>query len=116
MSRLECGYSVMVDGKLLEINAGSVIEKYEWYQNGVKKEEEGQYLFFKGINQEQDNGTYNCSIILKNGQIIKSEPFNLTVYKCNYNFLASSFFNLLFSLNTSKPKYYKYSANRFKLN
>jgi len=116
VSRLECGYSVMVDGKLLEINASSVIEKYEWYQNGVKKKEEGQYLVFKGINQEQDNGTYNCSIILKNGQIIESEPFNLTVYKCNYNFLASSLFNLLFSLNTSKPKYYKYSANQFKLN
>ena len=108
VSRVRCGYSVMVDGKLLEINASSVIERYEWYQNGVKNEEEGQYLVFKGINQEQDNGTYNCSIILKNGQIIKSEPFNLTVYKCNYNFLASSLFNPLFSLNTSKPKYYKY--------
>ncbi len=82
MSRLECGYSVKVDGKLLEINASSVIQNYNWYQNGVKKEDEGQYLFFEGINQEQDIGTYKCSIILKNGQINESESFNLTVYKC----------------------------------
>jgi len=82
VSRLECEYSVKVDGKLLEINASSVIQNYNWYQNGVKKEDEGQYLVFKGINHEQDNGTYNCIIILKNGQIIESESFNLTVYKC----------------------------------
>ena len=82
MSRLECEYSVKVDGKLLEINPSSVIQNYNWYQNGVKKEDEGQYLFFEGINQEQDIGTYKCSIILKNGQINESESFNLTVYKC----------------------------------
>jgi hypothetical protein len=106
----------MVDGKLLEINASSVIERYEWYQNGVKKEGEGQYLFFEGINQEQDNGIYKCSIILKNGQIIESESFNLTVYKCNYQLRASLLFNPLSSINTSKYKYNKYSTNQFKLN
>jgi hypothetical protein len=58
---LECGYSVKVDGKLLEINAGAVIEKYEWYQNGVKIRE-GKYFEFEGINQQQDSGTYKCYI------------------------------------------------------
>ncbi len=113
MSRLDCGYSVKMDGKLLEINASSVIEKYEWYQNGLKKEEEEKYFLFYGIDQQQHSGIYKCNMTLKNGQIIESESFNLIVYKCNYNFLASFLFNPLFSRNTSKPKYYKYSTNRF---
>ena len=78
---MECGYSVKVDGKILE-NANSVIEKYEWYRNGLKIEEEGKYLLFYGIDQQQHSGIYKCNIILKNGQIIESESFNLTVYKC----------------------------------
>ena len=81
MSRLECEYSVKVDGKLLEINASSVIQNYNWYQNGVKIIPR-KYLEFYGIDQQQDSGIYNCSIILKNGQVIGSESFNLTVYKC----------------------------------
>ncbi len=115
MSLLEFEYSVKVDGKLLEINAGSVIEKYEWYQNGMKIKGD-QYLVFEGIHQEQDNGTYKCNMTLNNGQIIESESFDLIVYKCNYHFLTSSIFKIPFSINTSKPKYYKYSANEFKFN
>ncbi len=81
MTRLECEYSIKVDGKLLEINASSVIQNYNWYQNGVKIIPR-KYLEFYGIDQQQDSGTYKCSIILKNGQIIENESFNLTVYKC----------------------------------
>jgi hypothetical protein len=66
----------------LEINASSVIERYEWYQNGVKIEEEGKYLVFYGIDQQQDSGIYKCNMTLNNGRIIESESFNLTVYKC----------------------------------
>jgi hypothetical protein len=70
-----------MDDQLLEINASPVMEKYEWYQNGVKITG-GKYLDFYGIDQQQHSGIYKCSIILNNGQIIESESFNLTVYNC----------------------------------
>ncbi len=68
----------MDDKNITGINESVVIEKYEWLQDGVNKSE-GQYLFFNGINQQQDSGIYQCQIKLKNAQVIKSDSFNLTV-------------------------------------
>jgi hypothetical protein len=94
-SQLECEHSVYVDNIPFQINASLVIEKYEWYKNRVKIEQEkGKYLKFYGINQQKNNGTYKCNIILKNRKIIESESFNLIVYKCNYQLLASCLFPL----------------------
>ena len=53
------------------------------YQNGVKIIPR-QYLEFYEIDQQQDSGICKSCIILKNGQRVESESFNLTVYKFKY--------------------------------
>ncbi len=79
VAKLTCNYTVKIDDKLIfGLNESVEIEKYEWFQDGVNKSE-GQYLFFNGINQQQDSGIYQCQIKLKNAQLIKSDSFNLTV-------------------------------------
>ena len=83
-----------MDEKPFPINENTVIEKYEWYQNGEKiSGEETKYLPFYGINQEANNGRYKCNITLKNGQKIESGSFNLIVYKCKYFLLFSVIFS-----------------------
>ena len=77
---LKCEYSVEMEDQVLQIN--EKIIRYEWYKDEVKiNGEESELLFFNEIDQ-QLNGMYECRIILKNKQTIRSQQFNLIVYKC----------------------------------
>ena len=107
-----CKYSVAMREKMIEIN--EQILGYEWYKNGVKMiGEENKNLFFDEIVQ-QLNGTYECRIVVKNKQTIRSQQFDLIVYKCKKYSLCNAR-NFIF-ICVSKSKNKKCAADKFRFN
>jgi hypothetical protein len=98
---------VKIDDKIIiRLNESVLIEKYEWFRNGVKKSD-GQYLLLNGMNQQQDSGIYRCQIILKNTQVILGDSFNLTVTE---NIITPK--KVSATLLNETRKYLKWEPNR----
>ena len=101
--RLSCNYSVEMEDKVLQINEQMI--QYEWYKNEIKMDgETNKVLQFEEIDQKL-NGTYECRIIVKKKQLIRSQQFYLIVYKCKKcNHQKLSFILTVYCLSKSKNK------------